>query len=114
MENSKNPPQKSDNLRFALLFKHLYCTLTTSQINKALRSAGLSHGDWMDLVQYMKFEDPTDAAAKDEAAECDWCEEREPERKCSHCGFTVCGRCFNGQQCPNCNTGNFKDIETAG
>lgn len=40
--------------RFSLLFTHLYATLTTSQIEKALRNAGLTHKDWLEFCTAMK------------------------------------------------------------
>lgn len=40
--------------RFPLLFRHLYATLTTSQIERALRSAGLTQKDWLEFCQSMK------------------------------------------------------------
>jgi hypothetical protein len=109
----ENTHLHADKARFSLLFRHLYSTLTTSQINKALRDAGLSHSDWMDLVQYMKFEDAAEGASKADKAECDWCEEREAERKCFHCEFIVCHRCFVDDKCPNCSNGTFKELKPA-
>lgn len=53
----------SDKKKFALLFRHLYFMLTTPQIQSAIRSAGLEHRDWLELVEYMKFEKQKEASA---------------------------------------------------
>lgn len=42
------------NKKYAKLFFELYCTLTTSQIDKALENANMTHDDWMEFVKIMK------------------------------------------------------------
>jgi hypothetical protein len=37
--------------RFKEIFRQLYATLTTSQIEKALRAAGATHQEWMDFCK---------------------------------------------------------------
>lgn len=39
---------------FSEIFKQLYVTLTTAQIEKALRAANASHQDWMAFIKHMK------------------------------------------------------------
>lgn len=38
----------------AILFKHLYYTLTTSQIEKAVRDSKLKYEDWLNFQEYMQ------------------------------------------------------------
>ncbi|WP_168121908.1 hypothetical protein [Paenibacillus sp. HB172176] len=39
--------------RFRDIFQQLYATLTTAQIEKALRAAGATHQDWLDYCEEM-------------------------------------------------------------
>lgn len=40
--------------RFAEIFRYLYSTLTSSQIEEALRKAGATYQEWLEFCEYMK------------------------------------------------------------
>lgn len=40
--------------RFIDLFNSLYATLSSSQIERALRNAGMTHEDWMAFLEFMR------------------------------------------------------------
>lgn len=47
-------------MKYAKLWKQLYSTLTTAQIDKAIRAAGLRHNDWLQFCDHMKGTDEKD------------------------------------------------------